>query len=77
MMYWLNDSGRVPSGHLPGEDCIDFDRSNLAVVEIGGRWKVVEGTLAPRLRTWSRERHRRASLHPQVPLRPDLLRRPA
>ena len=44
MMYWLTDSGRAPSGQLPGEDCLPFDRSNLAVVEIGGRWKVVEGT---------------------------------
>jgi hypothetical protein len=35
MMYWLNDAGRAPSGQLAGEDCIDFDRSNLAVVEIG------------------------------------------
>jgi hypothetical protein len=44
MMYWLNDNGRAPSGQLPGEDCISFDRDHLAVVEIGGRWKVVEGT---------------------------------
>jgi hypothetical protein len=44
MMYWLNDAGRAPTGQLPGEDCIPFDRDNLAVVEIGGRWKVVEGT---------------------------------
>ena len=44
MMYWLNDQGRAPSGQLPGEDCIAFDRDHLAVVEIGGRWKVVEGT---------------------------------
>jgi hypothetical protein len=44
MMYWLNDQGRAPSGQLPGEDCIPFDRDHLAVVEIGGRWKVVEGT---------------------------------
>ncbi len=44
MMYWLTDAGRAPSGQLPGEDCIHFDRNNLAVVEIGGRWKVVEGT---------------------------------
>ncbi len=44
MMYWLNDKGRAPSGQLPGEDCISFDRDHLAVVEIGGRWKVVEGT---------------------------------
>jgi len=44
MMYWLNDAGRAPSGQLPGEDCIPFDRDHLSVVEIGGRWKVVEGT---------------------------------
>ncbi len=44
MMYWLNDTGRAPSGQLPGEDAIAFDRSNLAVVQIGDRWKVVEGT---------------------------------
>jgi hypothetical protein len=44
MMYWLNDAGRAPSGDLPGEDCLPFDRDHLAVVEIGGRWKVVEGT---------------------------------
>src|SRR5262245_6394279 len=44
MMYWLTDTGRAPTGQLPGEDCIPFDPANLAVVEIGGRWKVVEGT---------------------------------
>jgi Lysyl oxidase len=44
MMYWLNDNGRAPTGQLAGEDCIPFDPTNLAVVEIGGRWKVVEGT---------------------------------
>ena len=44
MMYWLTNTGRAPSGRLQGEDCIAFDRDNLAVVEIGGRWKVVEGT---------------------------------
>ena len=44
MMYWLTDAGRAPSGQLPGEDCIPFDRANLAVVDVGGRWKVVEGT---------------------------------
>ena len=44
MTYWLNDAGRAPSGSLAGEDCIPFDRENLAVVELGGRWKLVEGT---------------------------------
>jgi hypothetical protein len=44
MMYWLNDAGRAPSGQLVGEDCLPFDRGNLAVVEVGGRWKIVDGT---------------------------------
>ena len=44
MMYWLTAAGRAPTGQLSGEDCIAFDRAHLAVVEIGGRWKVVEGT---------------------------------
>ena len=43
MMYWLTDSGAAPSGSLPGEDCIAFDPANLAVIEVGGRWKVAEG----------------------------------
>lgn len=43
MMYWLNEQGRAPTGQLPGEDGIGFDRSNLTVVEIGDRWKVVDG----------------------------------
>lgn len=44
MMYWLTDAGRAPSGQLAGEDAIAFDRANLEVVQIGDRWKVVEGT---------------------------------
>lgn len=44
MMYWLTDAGRAPSGSLPGEDCIPFDRDHLHVVQIGDRWKIVEGT---------------------------------
>jgi hypothetical protein len=43
MMYWLTDAGSAPSGTLAGEDCIAFDPANLAVVEVGGRWKVAEG----------------------------------
>jgi hypothetical protein len=43
MMYWLADAGEAPSGMLADEDCIAFDPNHLAVVEIGGRWKVVEG----------------------------------
>src|SRR5205085_2535063 len=44
MMYWLTAAGRAPSGSLPGEDVIGFDRANLEVKQVGDRWKVVEGT---------------------------------
>lgn len=43
MMYWLTDAGSAPSGRLAGEDCIAFDPVKLAVIEVGGRWKVAEG----------------------------------
>lgn len=43
MMYWLTNAGAAPSGNMPGEDCIPFDPDHLAVVEVGGRWKVAEG----------------------------------
>lgn len=43
MMYWLTDAGAAPRGSLTGEDCIPFDRDHLAVIEVGGRWKVAEG----------------------------------
>lgn len=43
MMYWLTDAGAAPSGTLAGEDCIPFDPDHLAVIEVGGRWKVAEG----------------------------------
>ncbi len=43
MMYWLTDTGKAPTGSLANEDCIPFDPDHLTVVEIGGRWKVVEG----------------------------------
>jgi hypothetical protein len=43
MMYWLTDSGAAPSGSLAGEDCIAFDPTKLAVIDVGGRWKVAEG----------------------------------
>ena len=43
MMYWLTDTGGAPSGTLAGEDCIAFDSAQLAVIEVGGRWKVAEG----------------------------------
>jgi hypothetical protein len=44
MSYWLTENGDAPTGDLPGEDAIAFDPDHLAVVNIAGRWKVVEGT---------------------------------
>lgn len=43
MMYWLTDTGAAPSGNLAGEDCIPFDPDHLAVIDVGGRWKIAEG----------------------------------
>ena len=43
MMYWLTDAGAAPSGSLAGEDCLAFDPAKLAVIDVGGRWKVAEG----------------------------------
>lgn len=44
MMYWLTGTGRAPTGTMPDEDCLPFDRDHLQVVQIGDRWKIVEGT---------------------------------
>ena len=44
MMYWLNDSGGAPTGSMPDEDCIPFDRDHIQVVQVGDHWKIVEGT---------------------------------
>lgn len=43
MMYWLTDNGSAPTGSMPSEDSIAFDPAQLAVIEVGGRWKVAEG----------------------------------
>jgi len=43
MMYWLTDAAAAPSGSLAGEDCLAFDPTKLAVIDVGGRWKVAEG----------------------------------
>ncbi len=44
MMYFLTDDHEAPSGSIADEDIIPFNRNALEVKEIGGRWKVVEGT---------------------------------
>lgn len=43
MQYYLVD-GRAPSGPFEGEDSIAFDPSRLQVSQIGGSWRIVEGS---------------------------------
>jgi len=42
MSYYLVN-GLAPRGALPGEDSVSFNPANIAVKQIGGRWKIVEG----------------------------------
>ena len=41
--YWLSGAN-APTGALSGEDCISFNPANIEVKQIGGRWKIVEGS---------------------------------
>jgi hypothetical protein len=41
--YYLAN-GRPPSGAMAGEDCIPFNLDRIEVVNINGRWKIVEGS---------------------------------
>lgn len=43
MQYYLVN-GRSPVGTFKGEDAIPFDPSKIQVTNIGGRWKIVEGS---------------------------------
>lgn len=43
MQYYLVD-GAAPSGPFPGEDCLPFNPSGLRVQQVGGAWKIVEGS---------------------------------
>ncbi len=40
--YWLV-GGRAPRGSILNEDCISFNLSDIAVTQVNGRWKIVEG----------------------------------
>jgi len=40
--YFLTD-GQAPSGDMGNEDCLDFNLNNIAVAQIQGRWKIVDG----------------------------------
>lgn len=41
-IYMLVNTG-APAGPLSGEDCISFNPSKIAVKNINGRWKIVDG----------------------------------
>jgi len=41
--YYLVN-GKAPVGAMPGEDAVPFDPNNAQVTNIGGRWKIVDGT---------------------------------
>jgi len=43
MAYWKRGSG-VPSGSMPGQDCVTNNPDATQAVRIGGRWKVVDGS---------------------------------
>lgn len=43
MTYWKSGGG-VPGRSMPGQDCVGFDPNNIQVRNIGGRWKIVEGS---------------------------------
>ncbi|MEZ5536700.1 MAG: hypothetical protein R3F02_13875 [Thiolinea sp.] len=33
----------APAGSMPGEDCVGFNRTNLRVGQLNGRWKIMDG----------------------------------
>jgi hypothetical protein len=41
---YLKTAGGVPTGAFPGEDCVPFNPSTVAVKFESGQWKVVDGT---------------------------------
>ena len=41
--YLLQDKSS-PSGAVAGEDCLDFNPATIKVVQIDGRWKIVDGS---------------------------------
>jgi len=43
MQYYLVN-GRSPVGSFRGEDCTSFDPTKIQVTNIGGRWKIVDGS---------------------------------
>jgi hypothetical protein len=43
-MQYYTTQGHAPQGSLPGEDCLSFNLNNVQVQNIGGRWKIVDGS---------------------------------
>ncbi len=41
--YWLV-GGSAPAGGYAGEDCISFNPNTIEVRNVGGRWKIVDGS---------------------------------
>ena len=42
--YWLKDGKSVGGTPAAGEDCIGFNKNNIEVKKINGRWKIVDGS---------------------------------
>ncbi len=43
-LRYLLSNGKAPVGALRGEDCIGFDPQRIAVSQVGGHWKIVDGS---------------------------------
>lgn len=44
--YLLNSAGNAISGNLvPAEDCISFNPASVSAALVGGRWKLVQGSM--------------------------------
>lgn len=41
---YLLSSGGAPVGAFAGEDCVSFNPETIEVKNVGGRWKIVDGT---------------------------------
>jgi hypothetical protein len=41
---YLLVNGQAPQGNMPGEDCVSFNPNSIEVKNIGGNWKIVDGS---------------------------------
>ncbi|RXK88548.1 hypothetical protein EST62_02600 [Chlorobaculum sp. 24CR] len=41
---YLLVNGNAPQGNMPGEDCVSFNPNTIEVRNIGGSWKIVDGS---------------------------------